>query len=186
MLNNKKKKNNKTNKTTDYIISGLLLITVAAIVYWKFKRLKLDFSGFATELAAMSAGELIAMVIELIVLVAIFLVMMYLFKKKPDTAKKVEESIVILWRKLWIPAMVLIITFLGWLHNKYQYESHFRENVTQSMCSLGNATMTIYNAGNSFQGWVWILIWGGLIWFAFDDVIDVWRTKHKQKKEVSK
>jgi uncharacterized membrane protein len=98
--------------------------------------------------------------------------------------KKVEESVTAFWRLTIIPFMVIIIMFLGWLHNKYQYTSTFRENVTQTMCSLGNATMTIYNAGVTIPWLAWIFIWGGLFYFGIDAVIDIWKAKRNKKGEI--
>ena len=108
--------------------------------------------------------------------------MFFIMKKRPDIGEKIEESAKILWSEIWIPAMVFIIMFLGWLHNKYQYTSYFQENMTQAMGSLGNATVSIYNAGANIPGWVWIIIWIGLFYFGIDSIIDVWKPKKENKK----
>ena len=179
-----KLKKKRKNKTLDYIIAGAILAIIVFVVYWEFEKLKasINFSKFA----AMSPWQILWAILGAVVLLIIFVGMYILMKKRPDMQKKVEDSVVILWRNLWVPGMVLVIMFLGWLHNKYQYESHFQENVTQSFCSLGNATMTIYNATNSLPGWVWILIWGSLFWSGIDSALDVWREKKKNEDEDEK
>lgn len=173
-------KTKKTSKTLIYVIGGVLIALLAFIVYWKFEQLKLDFS----ELAMMTPGEIAMAIVGIIILAAMAIGMEYLLKKKPDIGKKVEESVTAFWRLTIIPFMVIIIMFLGWLHNKYQYTSTFRENVTQTMCSLGNATMTIYNAGVTIPWWAWIFIWGGLFYFGIDAVIDIWKAKRNKKGEI--
>jgi hypothetical protein len=174
-----KKKKQKLSRTGAIIVACIILSGVGAYIYF-------DKEMLADLKLAIDTVGILPFIITILSFAIIASLCVYVITHKPKIWNKVIKTLAVIWREIWVPFTILIIMFLGYLHDKYPYESHFQENVTATFIILANSTTSIYNVGTKIPGIGWAAIWIGLFYFGIQSAIQVWKKKEPKGLNTNK
>jgi len=169
-LTEEEKEKKKKSKRAGIIAGIIIILILLASLYFRWSEFIEEFNSIKTELISAPWWTAPVMILGVIVILG---GLGYVLTSK--YRERIEATGRELLYKFWIPVAVFIIMFLGWLHSRYPYESHWTENVTQSFCTLGNVTNTLRNVGADFSGILWIILGLGFVYFTYGNITDIWK-----------
>jgi len=171
----KKKLNRKLIWTLIIIISGFLIYTI-------YLDLKGTFEDSINPGSPGSFWTFPSFFLSAVAILGAFLLVGFWAKKK-GILWKLEEIGNILLYNLWFPFAIIVLFLLGAIHTSFPYESHWAENMTHSFGTLGGIGVKLYDIGAVVQWYWWVLILLGYIYFAFDEIKDVCKSKKRDNKD---